>query len=201
MSRASRAASGWRSGRSRSGNAAAQRAAPPRLATGNPAPCRNRRGWRPAHLRDCRRTVQGSDRGRGCRPWPSAAPDRAPRPSRSALPTECAGAAPAGARPASSGSRRRKQHGRCARVDRARAARRSDRPPDAVRSADLRRRSASGGTADRSGRPYRAGAICRRRRETRAISSHRAPAPAPTGCVRGQGWEPAGRDSRRRMPR
>ena len=169
---AARASAGWRP------------AAPPRPRSDAPAPCRNRPGWRRAPLRDCRRTAPGSGRGRGSRPCRAAAPAPAPRRFRRASPVSVRGRrssrrtacivrveAPETTWPCTASCTAARARGE--RVD----------PEMAAQNGDPRWRSASGDRADRPRSPPSAVATCRRRRETRAGSTRRAPAPAATGAA------------------
>ena len=164
------------------GSRRARRTPPPR---GGPAPCRNRRGSRPARLRDCRRTAPGSGRGRALRPSTGGVRAPAPSPFRRALPRASAGAVRAGAPtcivkvdapdttcPLSAS---------CAD---ARSTASGSTPGCHAKARDPRRRPACG---DRAGRPCRArpaAAICRRRSETRAGSTRPRRGREPTRHAR-----------------
>ena len=153
-----------------------------------PAPCRNRPGSPPARLRDCRRTAPASDRA----PRMSSLAEAPLQAQRLCDLDDFRGerARPrvrAAAPPASSMSMRRRRHGRGSTSwPTARSIASGIDAGMAVERADPRRRPASADRADRRDRRRAAGATCRRRSESRAGSSRRAPEPAPTdrGCGR-----------------
>ena len=153
------------------------------------------RGAHPFEIAAERR--QGSGRGRGSAPCRDGAFERQRLAALADLCDEaCAAGVPAAAPPASSGSRRRRRHGRASTScpDRAQHGERVDAEMP-LETLVLGRRSASGDRAGRHRRPRSAAATCRRRKETRAGSTRRAPAPASTAAGCGRATAAGRRDS------